>query len=151
MISRGNLQPAHRGYRYQDIATAYVLVRSLVERFDSVTVDRKQVEDDRIDDLEVAEHGHLVRRQFKSSEDPNRAIATTDFTAAGSTLRIDRLALTFVRAGHTARATAVTPRKSRPRFRDARGGPTCGPLARSPAGEAHVSPSVRERWAYGSG
>ena len=80
MISRGNLQPAHRGYRYQDIATAYVLVRSLVERFDRVIVDRKQVDDDRIDDLEITAHGVVVRRQFKSSQDPNRVIATADFT-----------------------------------------------------------------------
>jgi hypothetical protein len=34
MISRrGSLQPAHSGYRYQDIATAYELVRALVELF----------------------------------------------------------------------------------------------------------------------
>lgn len=99
MISRGNLQPAHRGYRYQDIATAYVLVRSLVERFDRVVVDRKQVADDRIDDLEITAHGVTVRRQFKSSEDPNRPIASTDFTDADSTLRVDRLVLTYVRAG----------------------------------------------------
>lgn len=28
---RGSLQPAHRGYQYQDIATAYELVLALVE------------------------------------------------------------------------------------------------------------------------
>src|SRR5438128_931239 len=101
MISRGNLQPAHRGYRYQDIATAYVLVRSLIERFDRVLVDRKQVADDRIDDLEIAARGVVVRRQFKSSEDPNRPIGSADFTGADSTLRIDRLVLTYVRAGES--------------------------------------------------
>ena len=101
MISRGNLQPAHRGYRYQDIATAYVLVRSLVERYDMVVVDRKQVADDRIDDLEIAARGVVVRRQFKSSEDPNRSISAADFTRADSTLRIDRLVLTYVRAGES--------------------------------------------------
>lgn len=101
MISRGNLQPAHRGYRYQDIATAYVLVRSLVERFDKIIVDRKQVDDDRIDDLEITAHGLVVRRQFKSSKNPNRVIATADFTGADSSLRIDRLVLTYVRAGQS--------------------------------------------------
>ena len=40
---RGSLQPAHRGYQYQDIATAYELVLALVERYESVIVDRKQV------------------------------------------------------------------------------------------------------------
>ena len=102
MISRSNLQPAHRGYRYQDIATGYVLVRSLIERYDRVVVDRKQVADDRIDDLEVATNGVVVRRQFKSSEDPHRSISAADFTGADSTLRIDRLVLTYVRAGESA-------------------------------------------------
>lgn len=51
---RGSLQLAHAGYRYQDIATAYELVRALVERYERVIVDRKIVVDDRIDDLEVA-------------------------------------------------------------------------------------------------
>lgn len=99
MIARGNLQPAHQGYRYQDIATAYVLVRSLVERFDKVVVDRKQVADDRIDDLEIVAQGLIVRRQFKSSQNPHRAISVADFTGADSTLRIDRLVLTYIRAG----------------------------------------------------
>lgn len=94
---RGNLQPAHRGYRYQDIATAYVLVRALVERYDEVIVDRKQVEDDRIDDLEVRLGGRRVRRQFKSSQDATRPLSEDDFTASGSSLRIDRLVLTHVR------------------------------------------------------
>jgi hypothetical protein len=60
---RGNLQPAHRGYRYQDIATAYMLVRGVVERYDAVIVDRKQVDDDRIDDLEVRAAGIYARRR----------------------------------------------------------------------------------------
>lgn len=96
---RGNLQPAHRGYRYQDIATAYILVRGLVDRYDEVIVDRKQVLDDRIDDLEVRAAGRRVRRQFKSSQDAMRPLAEVDFTASSSTLRIDRLVLTHVRAG----------------------------------------------------
>jgi hypothetical protein len=72
-----------------------------VERFDRVIVDRKQVDDDRIDDLEITAHGLIVRRQFKSSENPNRVIATADFTGADSTVRIDRLVLTYVRAGQS--------------------------------------------------
>lgn len=63
-IRRGSLQPAHSGYRYQDIATAYELARALVERHERVIVDRKQVADDRIDDLEVVTaDGRRIRRQ----------------------------------------------------------------------------------------
>ena len=93
-----SLKPAHQGYRYQDIATAYFLVRAVVEDCDRVTVDRKQVEDDRIDDLEVDCRGRLIRRQFKSSVNPARQLASTDFFAERSTLRIDRLVLTHTRA-----------------------------------------------------
>ena len=96
---RGNLQPAHRGYRYQDIATAYLLVRSIVERYDEVIVDRKQVADDRIDDLEVRMSGRRVRRQFKSSQQATRRLSCDDFIGEKSSLRIDRLVLTHVGAG----------------------------------------------------
>jgi hypothetical protein len=96
---RGNLQPAHRGYRYQDIATAYLLVRSIVERYDEVIVDRKQVADDRIDDLEVRIAGRRVRRQFKSSQQATRPLTSDDFIGVRSSLRIDRLVLTHVGAG----------------------------------------------------
>ena len=98
---RGHLQPAHRGYRYQDIATAYVLVRGMVERYDMVIVDRKQVDDDRIDDLEVRTAGRRVRCQFKSSQDAARPLSEEDFTGSASSLRIDRLVLTHVREGTT--------------------------------------------------
>ena len=101
MILRGNLQFAHQGYLYQDLATAYVLVRSLTERYDRVVADRKQVADDRVDDLEIVAHGVRVRRQFKSSENPNRSLSTADFMRANSTLRIDRLVLTYIRAGES--------------------------------------------------
>ena len=37
----GNLKPAHAGYRYQDIITAYFFVLGIIDKFDSVTVDKK--------------------------------------------------------------------------------------------------------------
>lgn len=92
--SGGNLKPAHRGYRYQDIVSAYFLVLALVEKYDSVTIDEKQVEDDRFDDIEVSIAGNRIRRQIKSSTNATRCINTEDFTGANSSLRIDRLILT---------------------------------------------------------
>ena len=65
-FQRGNLKPAHTGYRYQDIATAYYLIGAIIGRCDSVTVDKKQVEDDRLDDLEVSVTGLVYRKQIKS-------------------------------------------------------------------------------------
>ncbi|MDO9067909.1 MAG: ATP-binding protein [Deltaproteobacteria bacterium] len=92
----GNLKPAHRGYRYQDIATAFFLVQAVVECYDHVVVDKKQVNDDRLDDLEVMAKGRRVRRQIKSSSNKDRSIKNSDFTSSDSTLRIDRLVFTHI-------------------------------------------------------
>jgi hypothetical protein len=58
----GGLSPAHQGYQYQDLVTAYFLVRSIVEQFDEVTVDRKRHEGDRFDDIEIRADSGLIRR-----------------------------------------------------------------------------------------
>lgn len=86
-----SLAAAHKGYFYQDIATAYFLARSLVERVRSTTVDAKFHADDHFDDLlVVGEDGNNVRRQFKHSESPlafGRSFLTSDIYD----LRLDRL------------------------------------------------------------
>lgn len=95
----GNLKPAHQGYIYQDLVTAYILAESLIHRFSSVTVDRKIVEDDRIDDLEVVYAGRRVRYQVKHSQDPAHKIERGDFIYKNSSLRIDRLIKNYIEAG----------------------------------------------------
>ena len=95
----GALSAAHRGYAYQDLVAAYLLVRALVERFESVVVDRKAVDDDRFDDIEVAASGARIRRQLKSSTDPSAALSLSDFNSAGSSLRFDRLVNTMTAEG----------------------------------------------------
>jgi hypothetical protein len=95
----GALAAAHRGYAYQDLVAAYLLVRALVERFESVVVDRKAVDDDRFDDVEVAASGARIRRQLKSSTDPSAALSLSDFNSAGSSLRFDRLVNTMTAEG----------------------------------------------------
>ena len=93
----GNLKPAHSGYRYQDIATAYMLVNALVHNYDEVTVDKKQTDDDKFDDLEVKIGGERIRRQFKSSQNPDRALCIADFLSNRSSVRFDKLVLTHIR------------------------------------------------------
>lgn len=95
----GALGAAHRGYAYQDLVTAYLLVRALVERFESVVVDRKVVDDDRFDDIEVTASGARIRRQLKSSADPSAALSLSDFNSARSSLRFDRLVNTMTAEG----------------------------------------------------
>ena len=72
-------------------------MRAIVEGYEWVIIDRKQVEDDRIDDLEVVIAGDRVRRQFKSSVDATKPLASADFLGTNSTLRIDRLVQTHTR------------------------------------------------------
>ncbi|MCT9825459.1 hypothetical protein [Pseudomonas veronii] len=95
----GSLSAAHRGYAYQDLVTAYLLVRALVHQHEAVIVDRKTVEDDRFDDLEVTANGTRIRRQLKSSLNPDVALKLQDFTGHASSLRFDRLVQTFTHAG----------------------------------------------------
>ncbi|WP_138679060.1 ATP-binding protein [Candidatus Accumulibacter phosphatis] len=95
----GGLGPAHRGYAYQDLVAAYLLVRALVERFESVVIDCKAVDDDRFDDIEINASGARIRRQLKSSADTSAALSWSDFNSAGSSLRFDRLVNTMAAEG----------------------------------------------------
>lgn len=96
---RGGLGPAHRGYAYQDLVTAYLLIRCLVSRYEAVVVDRKAVDDDRFDDIEVTSPGTRIRRQLKSSVIPGSTLSESDFSAGKSSLRFDRLVRTFTSQG----------------------------------------------------
>ena len=98
-IKSSNLQPAHKGYRYQDLGTAYTLVHALVEQYVHVVVDRKIASGDRMDDLEVVTKTERIRRQFKSSDNPTRCLSSADFTSDSVGLRFDHLVLTHVRSG----------------------------------------------------
>ena len=101
--SRGSsLSAAHKGYAYQDIAAAYLLVRSLVERFESMVVDRKVVDDDCFDDIEINAAGIRTRRQLKFSENVSVALSFSDFNRKNSPLRFDRLVNTFIGEGKKA-------------------------------------------------
>jgi hypothetical protein len=64
-----NLGAAHKGYLYQDIATAYFLATALIDPVRSVSVDHKYHLADRFDDLCVFdEDGTRRRHQFKHTD-----------------------------------------------------------------------------------
>ena len=94
MTKGGNLKPAHSGYRYQDIACAFFLLKTMLHNFQSVTIDKKIVDDDRLDDLELLTNGERSRIQIKSSPNNTRRLSFADFNGKTSSLRIDRLVLT---------------------------------------------------------
>jgi energy-coupling factor transporter ATP-binding protein EcfA2 len=95
----GGLGSAHRGYQYQDLATAYFLAQSIIYQFDEVTVDRKEYEGDRFDDLAIRADSKLVRRQFKHSADATRTFEKEDLTTQRKDLRIDDLVACYKSAG----------------------------------------------------
>ncbi|HET7550616.1 MAG TPA: AAA family ATPase [Gemmatimonadaceae bacterium] len=97
MARSSDLSSAHRGYAYQDLATAIALAQALVADGESVTVDRKLVTDDRFDDLSVRDSRGWLRRQLKWSEPGARALKQGDFTRKQSALRIDQLVLSYAR------------------------------------------------------
>ncbi|MCG9125210.1 hypothetical protein LH460_11125 [Laribacter hongkongensis] len=98
-VRAGALAAAHRGYAYQDLLTAYLLVQGLVARFDQIVIDRKVVNDDHFDDVETRIAGRRLRRQVKSSKQSDRRISFNDFNDIRSSLRFDRLVRTFVNEG----------------------------------------------------
>jgi len=89
------LAAAHRGYIYQDLATAYFFAIELVDRFVTITVDRKVYPGDRFDDLTIRKTVGVVRRQFKSSENDARCLEIKDFTTDRTSLRIDYLVRSY--------------------------------------------------------
>lgn len=95
----GGLGAAHQGYIYQDHATAYFFVSSLLGHFDDVTVDRKVVHDDRFDDLAVRHNSRHVRRQFKSSDNPRLTFELKDLVTTRRKLKIDDLVRNYKLAG----------------------------------------------------
>jgi hypothetical protein len=88
--ARGNtfgLAPAHTGYMYQDLVTAYFMAQGLIDDFD-LRVDKKQFEGDIFDDL------HLVgrrRMQLKSSLASSDPFSLEDLSTKRRNTRIDEL------------------------------------------------------------
>lgn len=93
------LGPAHRGYVYQDVATAYFLAEGIVSGAECTVVDRKEYAGDLFDDLTIEKDKRRIRRQFKSSADVNKTFAEEALKTKTNDLRIDDIVHCFLRAG----------------------------------------------------
>lgn len=82
-----------RGYYYQDVATAYLMIRAICEGAVSMTVDRKEYAGDIFDDLVISYPDKTVKRQFKSSAMDKAFSALTNVTGD---LRIDDIVYCYV-------------------------------------------------------
>ena len=86
------LEPAHRGYEYQDRLIAARLVDVLLETVVRVSIDKKQFEGDIFDDLTTVDSaGCYERVQFKYTDRTNRPLALTTFTNDRRGLKLDNI------------------------------------------------------------
>src|SRR5680860_694742 len=86
------LQPAHRGYEYQDLMVALRSVDLLLGTLSSMVTEVKLVEDDRFDDLTIIDElGRRERVQFKHTDREDLALSLRTFTSDSRDLKLDRL------------------------------------------------------------
>lgn len=97
MKSRG-LTPAHQGYRYQDIFTAYFMMRCLAERYDSISVDKKRFYGDIFDDIHIRQGKSYSHYQLKSSRDRSKRFHYSQLLQMSSDIRIDLLFESFLQS-----------------------------------------------------
>ncbi len=82
--------------------TAYHFALALVQNFDSITVDRKEYDDDLFDDLTIRSDRGVIRRQLKSSADRGLSFKLEDLTTKRRDLEIDNLIRCYKSAGQHA-------------------------------------------------
>jgi hypothetical protein len=88
-----SLVPAHRGYRYQDIAAAVLLARGIIlDTGMTARLDRKLHSGDRFDDVTLTLGSTVLRRQIKFGVASGTEWMLTDFTTDNRSLRLDLLA-----------------------------------------------------------
>ncbi|MBX2933842.1 MAG: ATP-binding protein [Ferruginibacter sp.] len=83
------LDKAHEGYEYQDLLSAYFILKEILSETDSkFTIDRKEFGDDKLDDLLVSNSNGKFKRQIKySGNDTNHTFVKANI-AANSTYNL---------------------------------------------------------------
>ncbi len=76
------LAKAHEGYEYQDLLTAYFILKEILEENESeFVIDKKEFQGDRIDDLLIkSKMGHF-KKQIKYSGESNHTFQKSDIAA----------------------------------------------------------------------
>lgn len=106
----GNLQPAHRGYEFQDLMIAARSVDLLLGDLVTAQADEKLVKGDRFDDLTTVDvRANRERIQFKHRDADNHVLSLGTFTSDRRQLRFDKLVASAVadREGPGAAANSV--------------------------------------------
>ncbi|MCO6360633.1 NACHT domain-containing protein [Roseivirga pacifica] len=87
-----SLNEAHKGYDYQDLLCSYFILKEILQESESVfSIDKKEYETDRLDDLTIYNSQSVVKRQIKYS-DTNKRLEKKDLSSSGSyKIAIDQL------------------------------------------------------------
>jgi len=88
------LEKAHEGYEYQDLLTAYFILKEILDETESeFTIDRKEYGNDKLDDLLISSKGGKRKVQVKYSNDQvDHTFAKANLaTNTGYNLSIDSL------------------------------------------------------------
>lgn len=97
MSGRG-LTPAHQGYRYQDIFTAFFMMRCLTERYGSIAADKKRFSGDIFDDIHIQHTDRYSHYQIKSSRNKAKQFQISQLIQKSSDIRIDLLFDSFLKS-----------------------------------------------------
>lgn len=93
------LATAHEGYEYQDLLTGYFILNEILEeRNAEFIIDRKEYDNDKIDDLLIINKGCKFKKQIKySNADFNHVLSKPDLSTDGSySLSIDTLYISWL-------------------------------------------------------
>jgi hypothetical protein len=76
------LAKAHEGYEYQDLLTAYFILKEILEENESeFAIDKKEFEGDRIDDLLIKNKNGYFKKQIKYSGESDHTFQKSDIAA----------------------------------------------------------------------
>lgn len=94
------LSTAHMGYEYQDLLSAFFIINELIEGEDAeFLIDRKEVENDKFDDLTIKSKNRIVKRQIKYSE--NKKLEKSDLSTGSYDLALDTLFISWKEYNNT--------------------------------------------------
>lgn len=84
------LNNAHEGYDYQDLITSYFILKEILSGnlSSSFSVDRKNIHDDRFDDLVIITKKNIQRKQIKYSNENTSKKLKKDYLSSDSTYKI---------------------------------------------------------------
>lgn len=88
-----SLNSAHQGYEYQDLLTAYYILKNILKEEESkFVIDRKENKKDKFDDLKIITNDKIEKKQIKySNNKSNKVLQKNKLSTTSYDLNIDGL------------------------------------------------------------